>query len=497
MNRIRVKKGCFHLKLDPANDYEATIDMDATQLSAGIKEQKVTPLEAVETYIHHITKINPRINAMVETRFTEATDDAKEKSSQKSTYALEGKLDGVPISVKESFDVKGMRTTSGILDRKDAKPDEDATVIKKLKHEGAIILGKTNTPEMCFCQETENKLYGRTNNPWDLKCTAGGSSGGEGAFHAVGGAAVGIGADIGGSVRFPSHFNGVVGMKSGKNQVPANGSFPSFTIPLQKRMLGLGPMGKSVGDIRLLYDIVAENPPASKKANRVQVDVLPRGTGYPLSSETARVLNDIAEFLGNYFAVDRTIPPFFNDGAQIWQEIMSIEAGRDIARTAAPGSKGMVREFVKEKIAKNGAVHPYLSWALIGTKMFQPSAKRIKEIELFLEHGDETLHDYLAGRLLILPVYHSAAPRHGKVYNEIFSIRKTFKKYMPYVAYANVWGLPALTVPVATDAHGMPIGVQILCRNDDEDLLFQVGEKLEEQFGGYERCRRFDEQDGQ
>src|SRR5699024_10412991 len=144
---------------------------------------------------------------MVETRINTAVKEAKEKDYRRGESVASGKLYGVPISVKESYAVKDMKTTSGILSRKDVISSEDAEIIKKLKDEGAIILGKTNTPEMCFCQETENKLYGRTNNPWDLNRTAGGSSGGEGSLLASGGSAVGIGADIGGSIRFPSHFN--------------------------------------------------------------------------------------------------------------------------------------------------------------------------------------------------------------------------------------------------------------------------------------------------
>lgn len=471
-------------------DSQAIIDMDATQISANIKDEKITRLTAVNAYVNHITQVNPNINAIVETRFTEAEEEAKEKDRMPSSQA--GKLGGVPISVKESFDVKGMKTTSGLLNRQNVRPGEDADVVETLKREGAIILGKTNTPEMCFCQETDNKLYGRTNNPWDLERTAGGSSGGEGALHAVGGAAVGIGADIGGSIRFPSHFNGVIGLKSGMNQVSASGCFPPFTIPLQNRMLGIGPMGKTIRDVRLVYNIIANTPVPPKNAKGLQIDILPDDTGYPLSPETAQVLNDVARFLEESFPVNRTTPPFFADSAQIWQEIMSIDGGAGIAKTAAPDSKGMLREFMKEKLAKKGSVHSYLSWALIGAKMFQPSEKRITEIESYVEQGDAKMHDYLTDRLLILPVYHRGATRHGKVYSEIFSIRKTFKKYMPYVAYANVWGLPALTIPVGKDADGMPIGVQIISRNDDEELLFQVGGMLEEAFGGYRRCQRFD-----
>lgn len=469
------------------------VNTDATQIAVQIRNKEITSSEAVKAYTKHITQVNPRINAMVETRVTKAAEEAKEKDQQlvKSGQAA-GKLHGVPISVKEAYDVKDMKTTSGILNRKDAVSDKDAEVVKRLKREGAVILGKTNTPEMCFCQETENKLYGRTNNPWDLQRTAGGSSGGEAALLAVGGAAVGVGSDIGGSIRFPSHFNGVVGFKSGNGQVSAGGNFPPIDIPLQQRMLGFGPMGKSVRDIRLLYNIIADTPAAPRDLESVQIDILPADTGYPLSPETAETLDNMTRFLGRQFPVSRTIPPFFTDGAQLWQEIMSIDAGKGVAKTAAPQAKSMVREFSKEKITKNAAIHSYLSWALIGTKMFKPSRKRITEMESFLKRGDAILHDYLDGRLLLFPVYHRGAPHHGKVYEEIFSIRKTFKKYMPYVAYANVWGLPSLTIPAGTDEHGMPLSVQVMCRNDDEDLLFQLGEKLEAQFGGYQRCQQFD-----
>ena len=125
---------------------------------------------------------------------------------------------------------------------------------------------------------------------------------------------------------------------------------------------------------------------------------------------------------------------------------------------------------------------------IIGASLFKPSSKRKKEIESIVSNGDKTLDDYLNERILIFPVYHSAAPKHGVVYKEIFSIRKTFQSYLPYVAYANVWGLPSLTIPVGTDNSGMPIGVQLMCKNGDEDALFQLGELLEKEFRGYVRC---------
>ncbi len=230
----------------------------------------------------NMPKINPLINAIVEDRYDAAISEALEKDNQ-TEKADKGPLFGVPISVKEAFQVANMKMTGGLVSRKHLIAREDAKVIKKLKSAGAIILGKTNTPMLCFCQETDNKLYGRTNNPWDVTRTPGGSSGGEGALLGAGGAAAGIGSDIGGSIRFPSHFNGVVGFKPGKFQVSADGHFPSNSHALQERMSGMGPMGKSVRDMELLYGIIADTPPAEQSLDDVNIEILSEDTNVPLS----------------------------------------------------------------------------------------------------------------------------------------------------------------------------------------------------------------------
>ncbi len=232
------------------------LDMDATELAEHIKAWLITSIQAVETYISHLSLVQPMINCLTQERFNEARQEAKAIDERVQEGDIDGKLLGVPMSVKDNFHVKGMATTSGLTYRKNIIETEDADVIARLKQEGAVILGKTNTPSLCFCQETDNKLHGRTNNPWDLTRTAGGSSGGEGALIAAGGAAIGIGADIGGSIRFPSHFNGIVGFKSGNSQISSKGNFPAITYKEQERMLGIGAMAKSVRDAQLLHSIL-------------------------------------------------------------------------------------------------------------------------------------------------------------------------------------------------------------------------------------------------
>lgn len=463
------------------------LDADATALAEMIRKQEITSTEATKIYIAHIKEMNPTINFFVEDRFSAALVEAKNADRQILNNQTFGDLFGVPMSMKESFHVEGMKTTGGLVRRKSLIQPTDAEVVRKLKETGAIFLGKTNTPELCFCQETDNKLYGRTNNPRDLERTVGGSSGGEAAIIAIGGAAAGLGSDIGGSIRFPSHFNGVIGFKSGRGQVSADGSYPDEDDELQSRMLGIGPITKSVRDAKLIYNIIAKKKVEEKAIDKFMINILPT-TVYPLSPEMISLLESTFQFLNNQLSVERYVPPFFKESASLWQEIMSIN-GAEMAGKEAFVEKSInpIRSYLTEIISGKADNHRYLSWALIGASLFKPNDKRVKEIRDFVADGDAKLEEYLNERILVFPVYHSGASKHGMVYKEIFSIRKTFKKYMPYVAYANVWGLPSLTIPVGKDRNEMPIALQLMSKNGNEDALFQLGFQIERTFAAYKR----------
>lgn len=465
------------------------LDMDATAIVEHYKDQKLSSEQVTKSYIKHIKKINPLINAMVHYRFEEALEEARVIDKQHMTPNKEQPLLGVPISIKESFHVRGLKTTGGLLHRQDIISKNNADVVQKMIDAGAIILGKTNTPTLCFCQETDNKLFGRTNNPWNLSRTAGGSSGGEGALLSAGGAALGIGSDIGGSIRFPSHFNGVVGFKPGSDQVSDAGHFPP-THPLQKRMLGIGPMGKSVRDVQLTYDIIAKKKSKEKAKGTYEIHFL-ADEQLPLSTKSKQIIGHIETYLKNNTTctIKRSTPPYFNESAEIWQELMAVEGAKTIKDLGLNRDiPGILRTYIKEFINKGTDTHHYLSWALIGAQLFQPSLTRVKEIEQLLEAGDQSLSSLLEDRLYVFPTYHQGALQHGKLYKEIFSIRKTYLKYMPFIAYANVWGLPALTVPVGVDEENMPIGIQIMSKVGNEHAIFQVGKMIEKEFQGYKRA---------
>lgn len=464
------------------------LDMDATLLAEKIRTQEISSLEATNTYITHLEKVNPQINCLVEDRFSQARIEAQEADKMLKTGKASGRLFGVPISMKESFDVAGMRTTGGLPYRKEIIEEQDAEVVARLKNEGAIILGKTNTPVLCFCQETDNKLYGRTNNPWDLTRTVGGSSGGEGALIAVGGAAVGLGSDIGGSIRFPSHFNGVVGFKSGDKQVSQKGSFPPIEHPLQLQMLGIGAMAKSVRDARMINEIIAYELPQPRSLESFTVNILVESLQYPANPITRDILFNIKKEFTKEFNVIDEKPPGYNESAVLWQIIMSIDGAKEVARIAF-GSEPIrpLKEFLREVCFNSSELHRNMTRILVTANMMKPSLNKLKKVEQVIGHGNKIVADYLDKKILILPVYHTPAPLHGTVIREVFSPLMTFKRYMPFIAYANTWGLPSLIVPVGEDDSGLPIGIQIISKVGNEDAIFQMGEIIEQKFRGYKR----------
>ncbi len=465
------------------------LDMDATEMAEKIATQQITSLQATNIYISHLQKINPRVNCLVEERFEQARQEAQSADEQIAKDEARGRLFGVPISMKESFDVAGMITSGGIPARKDYIAKEDAEVVARIRAEGAIILGKTNTPVLCFCQETDNKLYGRTNNPWGLDRTVGGSSGGEGALIAAGGAAVGVGADIGGSLRFPSHFNGVIGFKTGNRQVSTQGAFPAMDHPLQDRMMGVGALAKSVRDARMINEIIAYTQPGKCLLDDFSV-VIPQNTlKYPANPSTIKAIKSATQILSNHLPVTDEQPPYYQESTVLWQQAMSIGIPEFCQLANGGQPLNPLPEYLKERMFHSSDLHHYFTWVMFTANLVKPSNKQVQKMENTIREGDRKLAAYFNQRLLILPVYHCAAPAHGQVIKELFSLTLSYRRYLPFIAYANTWGLPSLIIPAAEDEHGLPIGLQIISRVGNEDAIFQMGEILEQKLRGYKRAK--------
>jgi amidase len=228
----------------------------ATWIAAAIREKRVSAVEIVEAFLARIEEVNPALNAVVALRAEEARAEAERADAALARGDSWGALHGVPMTIKDSLDTAGMISTGGTLGRADFVPDRDATVVRRLKNAGAILLGKTNTPELTLSYETDNLVYGRTNNPWDTQRTPGGSSGGAAAILAAGGAAFDIGSDYWGSIRLPAHFCGITGIKPTHGRVPRTGHIFPFG-GTHDSYQQLGPLARYVEDLFPLLQTIA------------------------------------------------------------------------------------------------------------------------------------------------------------------------------------------------------------------------------------------------
>src|ERR1700754_2231303 len=231
---------------------DTIIHMDASRLANLIANRELSPVEVLQAHLDRIAEVNPKVNAIV------AMADGALNAARKAEAAVKpdarlGPLHGVPFTVKDGIDTAGVLTQRGSPIFKDHVPDQDATVVARMKAAGAILLAKTNAPEFAYSVETDNLLTGRTNNPWNLDYTPGGSSGGESAAIAAGMSPLGLGSDLSISTRGPAAHTGIVGLKATHGRVPATGHWPR--VP--RRFWHIGPMARSVHDVALAYSLLA------------------------------------------------------------------------------------------------------------------------------------------------------------------------------------------------------------------------------------------------
>lgn len=230
--------------------------LSACEIAAQIRRKEVSPVEVARIHLDRIERLNPKLNAFVDYQPEAVLAQAHEAEKAMQRGDELGPLHGVPLSLKSSIDVAGHRCESGTRLRGGRIATEDAPLVMRLRNAGAIILGVTNAPELLMAWETDNLLYGRTNNPWDLTRTAGGSSGGESAAIAAGLSAGGVGSDGGGSIRVPAHFCGICGLKPTPGRIPSTGHFPKAGGPFA--LIGVvGPMARTIKDLQTLFEVMA------------------------------------------------------------------------------------------------------------------------------------------------------------------------------------------------------------------------------------------------
>jgi len=442
---------------------EGLVAKSAHDLAQLIRSRAVSAVEVTESHLAQIAQLNPALNAIV-TIAPDVLDRARERDSEAAAGNISGPLHGVPVTVKDTIATAGIRSTSGSRLLAENFPAGDALVVERLRSAGAIILGKTNTPEMAIPYETDNLIFGRTNNPHDQDRTAGGSSGGEAAALAAQLSPAGIGSDLSGSIRAPAHFCGVAGLKPTTGLLPTDGHVPAPTGTLS---LGacIGPMARRVIDLALLLNVLRAAPAvdisedefaeqARQQLKSIRVAFYTDDGVAPVTSATARAVEITARVLADAgLEVRAERPPSVAAGSRLWIELFSRAASQQLyefyrgrEEEGGPGVKSILRR--REKV--------------IGLADKIEVAEDLARAVVERERLREDLLRWLKTTPLILsPVAATPAFEHGTQRLEVEGQSISVFRAFSYAQTFNVFGLPAVSVPVARTEAGLPIGVQL------------------------------------
>ena len=460
--------------------------LSAVSMAERIRRKELSPVELVESHLSRIQELNPKLNAFVQVDAERARRQARVAEAAVGNAEELGPLHGVPISIKSSIEVAGLRRESGSKLRAGFVAPQDAPMVSRLRQAGAIILGVTNTPEMLMAWETDNLLYGRTNNPWDLERTPGGSSGGEAAAIAAGMSAGGVGSDGGGSIRVPAHFSGICGLKPTPGRIPATGHFPASAGPFA--LLGVvGPMARTVADLKVLFEVMQGPDDGDPSAAPVPVrwpekdDLKRLRVGYfeddgrtPVTLETRAAVRTAAEGLQRAgFQVEPFRPEGLELARQLWWKIFGV-AGGMLLSPIMQGHESEISPLLRQFSSWVAAEPSHTGESLLDTWV-QRDVVRMKILAQMRKYP-----------VLLCPVAAIPAFRHGERSWQVEGKTVPYLDAWSYAEWFNLLGTPAAAVRVGRSPEGLPIGVQIVARPWEEEIVLSVAAALEEQCGGWQ-----------
>jgi len=455
----------------------STTNLPATQIAALIKNREVSPVEVMADHLNAVEELNPKLNAFIEIHAEDCLKDAQRAEAAVKRGEAVGPCHGVPISIKSSIAVRGFKHEAGSRTRQGVVAPEDAPVVARLRSAGAIVIGTTNTPEMLMAYDTDNPLYGRTNSPWDLERTPGGSSGGEAAAIASGMSAGGMGSDGGGSIRVPAHFSGICGLKPTPGRIPSSGHFPESLGPFA--LLGVvGPMARTISDLQLLFKVVAGTDVGDTSSAPVSLaDVaLPKKMriGYfeehescPVTPETKQAVRSAARILDRHgFEVFPYKPEILDQARDYWWTLF-VRLGGELLLSIFDG-----RENETSSILNYARKEPPLTKQELLDAWFGRDELRLK---LFREMQEVPV--------ILSPVCAIPAFRHGDRDWMVGGHKVDYMQVMMYAQWFNLLGNPAATVPVGESPEGLPIGVQIIGIPYAEEIILKVAALIEQSAG--------------
>ena len=465
--------------------------LSAVAMAERIRKRDISPVELAEAHLAKIERLNPKLNAYVHTNSTrvrlEALVAESAVSHSKTSGGTLGPLHGVPISIKSSLESAGLRCESGTRLRAGFVATRDAPLGNRLKNAGAIVLGVTNTAELLMAWETDNLLYGRTNNPWDLERTPGGSSGGEAAAIAAGMSAGGVGSDGGGSIRVPAHFSGICGLKPTPGRIPSTGHYPVSGGPFA--LIGVvGPMARTVADLKVLFEVMqgpddgdtcaAPVPlrwPSDEAARKLKVGYFEDDGRTPVTPETRAAVRAAAEALRRAgFQVEPFRPAGLEEARELWTKFFVVSGGM-LIRPMFRGREEDLSPILKQFLEMSAAEPPLTAETLLHAWIRRDTLRA----EVFAQ-----MREY---PILICPAAAIPAFRHGERCWQIEGKTVNYLDAWSYTEWFNLLGNPAAVVPFGRSPEGLPIGVQIAGRPWEEEQVLAVAAALEKACGGWRR----------
>jgi len=459
--------------------------LSAVAMAEQVCQKKLSPLELVEAHFARIHELNPCLNAFVALDEERARRHARTLEAEAVSGKIRGPLHGVPVSIKSSIDTAGLRCESGTRLRAGRVAERDAVLVSRLRAAGAVVLGVTNTPELLMAWETENLLHGRTNSPWDLTRTPGGSSGGEASAIASGCSAGGVGSDGGGSIRVPAHFSGICGLKPTPGRIPATGHFPESAGPFS--LIGVvGPMARTVADLQTLFEVMAgpdDADPSSAPVplrktsreylRRVRVGYFEDDGRTPVTPETRVAVRTAAEALSDAgFEVAPFRPEGLEEARQLWWKLFGT-AGGMVLRPLTQGRERELSPLLKEFLGWVAAEPPHSGDTLLDTWLRRDIVR------------GRMLGQMKEFPILLCPAAAIPAFRHGERSWVVEGQTVNYLDAWSYTEFFNLLGNPAVVVPVGRSPEGMPIGVQIVGRPWEEELVLAVATEVERGAGGF------------
>lgn len=469
-------------------DSDDVLYMSVSKLAGLLRARQLSAREVVEAYIARQLAIDDRLNAVVMTCYDRARAEALALDRRAARGDFAGALHGVPMTAKDSFDTEGVISTGGTYGRQQYVPPRDATVIRRLRAQGAILLGKTNTPEFTLggvggINTTSNMLYGSTHNPYDLSRTVSGSSGGAGAIVAAGGAAFDVGSDIGGSLRLPAHVNGIAGLKTTAGRVPRTGHIVDYG-GVYDSWQQIGPMARRVKDLALIAPLISGPdfrdaacvpiPWASPDAvdlGRLKLVFWPENGLSSVDADTQRLVKQAARWMGEVVAEVRQDCP-----------TADLEVLHRMRGKLAMGDGWAWYQ----RLAKKWGTHHLSASMAEAVAAAKPlsSAEFVEAWEKADEAKARLLGWFSRYDVLLCPV--SGEPATPIDWNP--AVPGDWRGMLSDVGVFNSTGWPVVVVRCGASADGkLPIGIQIVAPPWREDVALAVARYLEGRSGGWKR----------